>query len=76
MILDLGGVSFIDKTGIDSLVEVVRTLQDEKICASFVNCPYHLISSFETIYFGDRVANVAYPFKIYPTIHDAVIDAI
>lgn len=75
LIVDLSGVSFIDKPGIDTLVEVVRTLQKRKVATSLAVCPFHIVASLERLNFGDKVKSSSHPCRFYPTIHDAVIDS-
>ena len=74
LILDLSGVTFIDKAGIDTLVEVVKTLQKQKISTALVMCPLHIQQCLRRDHFEDKVQHQTYHCRIYPTIHDAVID--
>ena len=76
LIIDLSGVSFIDKPGIDTLVEVIRTLQKQKVTTSLAMCPFHLVTSLDRVNFADKVKSSSHLCKLYPTIHDAVIDSL
>ncbi|KAH9403861.1 hypothetical protein TYRP_014372 [Tyrophagus putrescentiae] len=76
LIIDLSGVSFIDKPGIDTLVEVIRSLQQQSVSTSLAMCPFHLVTSLQKVGFAEKVRHADYPCRLYPTIHDAVIDSL
>ncbi|KAI2810169.1 hypothetical protein BLOT_001327 [Blomia tropicalis] len=76
LIIDLSGVSFIDKPGIDALVEVIRSLQEQEIITCLATCPYHIVDSLHRAHFSKRIENISFPCRMYPTIHDAVIDSL
>lgn len=75
LILDLAGVSFIDKAGIDTLVDVVRTLQKNRTETSIAQCPPPVVKSLKRANFVDRVQHQHYPCRLYPTIHDAMLES-
>ncbi|XP_027196471.2 solute carrier family 26 member 10-like [Dermatophagoides pteronyssinus] len=75
LILDFGGMPFIDKTGIDMLIEVIKSLQTKQIQTCLANCPHHIIHTLKTGDFFTKIQKHSkYSCKLYPTIHDAVIN--
>lgn len=74
LILDLGGLSFIDKTGLDVLIYIVQILQQNQIYTCLTNCSSDLIETFRKVNFTNCVQHKQFQCNIYPTIHDAMID--
>lgn len=74
LILDFGGMPFIDKTGIDVLIEVIKTLQTKQIHTCLANCPHHIIRTLKNANFFTKIQHSKHFCKLYPTIHDAVIN--
>ncbi|KAH9521111.1 hypothetical protein DERF_004787 [Dermatophagoides farinae] len=74
LILDFSGMPFIDKTGIDVLIEVIKSLQTKHIYTCLANCPHHIIRTLKNANFFIKTQHSKHNCKLYPTIHDAVIN--
>lgn len=72
LIIDFSCVPFIDKTGIDILIELIQTLQSKSIKTNLVNFTPEILHLLSLNHFLDRVHHQYYGCRIFPTIHDAV----
>ncbi|CAG2163965.1 unnamed protein product [Oppiella nova] len=69
LILDMSCVPFMDRSGVDTIVDVFKLLKDKNISVCLASCPIHVIELFERSKFFDSVNKSCF----YPTVHDAVV---
>jgi len=69
VIIDLSSVPFMDSSGVETVIEVIKLLKDQDVSVYLASCPIHIIELFEKTKFFNTVKNRC----IFPTIHDAVV---
>jgi anti-anti-sigma regulatory factor len=70
LIIDLSCVPFMDNSGVQTIIDIIKILKEQNICVYLASCPIHVIELFEKSKFFSTVKNKC----IYPTIHDAVVN--
>ena len=58
-----------DKLGADTLIDVIKSLEQNRIAVGLVSCPLHVIELLERTDFFKKMGKRC----VFPTIHDAVI---
>ncbi len=69
LIIDLSCVPFMDKSGVETIIDIIKILKEQNVSVYLASCPIHVIELFERSKFFSTVNNKC----IYPTIHDAVV---
>lgn len=69
LIIDLSCVPFMDKSGVETIVDIIKILKESDVCVCLASSPIHVIELFERSDFFKNLKNRC----VYPTIHDAVI---
>lgn len=71
VVIDCSAISYIDSSGVESLIELVNEMKNVHIEVFLASCQTDVIIMLERSDFFEKVSHP----HIYPSVHDAVVQA-
>lgn len=71
IIIDFSSISYIDSSAVETIGEILETLEEKGVVCLLASCTSSVMSMFERTKFleNEKCKN----FDLFPTVHDAVI---